>query len=297
MTGNDFKGNPTPVFVLDEDQNWPVERVLQAIAREMNQSETIFVKPAAARSRGTYDIRSFTPFAEEPFCGHGIVGAAIALEGRCDQGNLTFQTVGGIFVHAESLGRAETSSGKRTLGQVMTVKLRIPSVPVTEPLDHDLELRERMAKAIEIAPLQILALGRNSLMDLVVEVDSTVDFSADTIKIDAGALMKGSPPGTRSQIITSQGRRDGVDFLKRVFAYGSEDQATGSTHCVLAPYWGSKLGKSCMKAKQVSERTGEAEVESIVNDGGGHVGLTGSGVLIMEGRILVPRVARFDTKL
>lgn len=75
------------------------------------------------------------------------------------------------------------------------------------------------------------------------------------------------------------------------------DQATGSTHCVLAPYWSAKLGTSCMKVKQVSERTGEAEVESIVSDGGGYVSLMGSGVLVMEGKVLVPRVPRFDPKL
>lgn len=190
----------------------------------MNQSETIFVKRAGGgRSKGAYDIRSFTPFAEEPFCGHGIVGAVIALEGRtAARGKLMFRTVGGIIVHAERLGRAETVPGKRTLGQVMTVKLQIPSVPITEPLDHDFELRDRIAQAMQVPPSQISGLGRNSLKDLVIEVDSAVDFSADAKKIDAVALMKSSPPGTRSQIITSEGKREGVDFLKRVFAYGSE---------------------------------------------------------------------------
>lgn len=52
-----------------------------------------------------------------------------------------------------------------------------------------------------------------------------------------------------------------------------------------------------MKVKQVSERTGEAEVENIVIDGRGYVSLTGSGVMVMEGKILGPRVTRFDTKL
>jgi len=201
--------------------------------REMNQSETIFVKGAASgggRSEGTraetYDIRSFTPFAEEPFCGHGIVGAAIALyqygRNAVEKGKLTFRTVGGIIVQADRLWHPETGSGSKSLGQGMTVRLRVPSVPITESFDHDVELRQRLAQAIQISPFQIRGLGRNSLMDLVIEVDHAVDFSAKTKRIDAVALMKSSPPGTRSQIITSEGRREGVDFLKRVFAYGSE---------------------------------------------------------------------------
>lgn len=188
----------------------------------MNQSETIFVKQAGAGSRGTYDIRSFTPFAEEPFCGHGIAGAAIVLNGRCAKQKITFRTVDGITVHAERLGQAEMVSCESLLGQVMTVKLQVPSVPITECLDHEVDLRDRLAQAIQISPFQILSLGRNSLMDLVVEVDCTVDFSAGRMNVDAVALMRSSPPGTRSQIITSEGRREGVDFLKRVFAYGSE---------------------------------------------------------------------------
>jgi predicted PhzF superfamily epimerase YddE/YHI9 len=190
----------------------------------MDQSETIFVKPTGVRSRGTYDIRSFTPFAEEPFCGHGIAGAAIALRGKCDEQKLTFRTVDGITVHAERLGQAEIVSCKSLLGQVITVKLQIPSVPITESLDHEVGLRDKLAQAIHISPSQILGLGRNSLMDLVVEVDCAVDFSAARMKVDAVALMKSSPPGTRSQIITSEGRREGVDFVKRVFAYGSEGE-------------------------------------------------------------------------
>ena len=32
---------------------------------------------------------------------------------------------------------------------------------------------------------------------------------------------------------------------------------TGSAHCLLTPYWARKLGKSKLKAKQLSKRSGE----------------------------------------
>ena len=74
------------------------------------------------------------------------------------------------------------------------------------------------------------------------------------------------------------------------------DQATGSTYCVLIPYWSSKLGKSRMKVKQVSERTGEAQIDTTSGEGG-FVVLTGSGVKVMEGKILVPGSSRYEMKL
>jgi trans-2,3-dihydro-3-hydroxyanthranilate isomerase len=51
---------------------------MQAIAREFNLSETVFIlKPQAERN--TAAIRIFTPHAELPFAGHPTVGAAVVL--------------------------------------------------------------------------------------------------------------------------------------------------------------------------------------------------------------------------
>ena len=51
---------------------------MQAIAREFNLSETVFIlKPAAERN--TAAVRIFTPHQELPFAGHPTVGAAVAL--------------------------------------------------------------------------------------------------------------------------------------------------------------------------------------------------------------------------
>lgn len=51
---------------------------MQAIAREFNLSETVFIGPAAD-SRHSASVRIFTPANELPFAGHPTVGAAIAL--------------------------------------------------------------------------------------------------------------------------------------------------------------------------------------------------------------------------
>jgi trans-2,3-dihydro-3-hydroxyanthranilate isomerase len=52
---------------------------LQAIARELNFTETSFVY-AANRASSTARLRIFTPDAEVPYAGHPVVGTAFALE-------------------------------------------------------------------------------------------------------------------------------------------------------------------------------------------------------------------------
>ena len=202
----------------------------------MNQAETIFVRldpddDSDGESTG-YLIRSFTPYKEESFCGHGVVAAAHLLArsvGHSLKRVMRFRTVGGIIVDARLEG--DNAKNGFAYGEARTLKLEIPAQPVTEWFDEDLELRERIADSFGVEATQILALGRNALMDLVIELAGDVDFSAESMEIDAVALMDASPSGSRSQIITSRGDRYGIDFVKRVFAYGSEgkqDEARAS---------------------------------------------------------------------
>ena len=50
------------------------------------------------------------------------------------------------------------------------------------------------------------------------------------------------------------------DFVSRFFCPGEgvpEDPVTGSAHSMLIPWWGDKLGKTTMMARQVSARGGD----------------------------------------
>jgi predicted PhzF superfamily epimerase YddE/YHI9 len=60
-------------------------------------------------------------------------------------------------------------------------------------------------------------------------------------------------------IVTAPGDQD-YDFVSRFFAPEKgvpEDPVTGSAHCALAPYWAKRLGKTTLKARQVSPRGGD----------------------------------------
>ena len=57
----------------------------------------------------------------------------------------------------------------------------------------------------------------------------------------------------RATIITAPADEDGVDFVSRFFGSAAvgldEDPATGSAHCMLAPYWGERLVKKELVAR------------------------------------------------
>ena len=70
-----FGGNPLAVF---PDGRGLSTEVMQAIAREFNLSETVFVVPPSD-PKHTRALRIFTPVHELPFAGHPTIGAAFVL--------------------------------------------------------------------------------------------------------------------------------------------------------------------------------------------------------------------------
>jgi len=75
FTERRFEGNPLAV-VLDADGL--KSAAMQAIAREFNLSETVFVLPAENHAH-LAKLRIFTPSQELPFAGHPTVGTAVCL--------------------------------------------------------------------------------------------------------------------------------------------------------------------------------------------------------------------------
>lgn len=103
-----YAGNPAGVVLeadpLDEGQ-------MQAIAREVNASETVFILRANDLHRPT-QLRWFTPRAEVGFCGHATLAAAHALhEAGCldaalskSDAKIAFESAAGTLeLHPESI--------------------------------------------------------------------------------------------------------------------------------------------------------------------------------------------------
>ncbi|KAJ3387462.1 hypothetical protein HDU84_000782 [Entophlyctis sp. JEL0112] len=69
-------GNPLAVF---EDARAVSSSTMQALARQLNLSETTFLEPSSAAVGASMRVRIFTPGTELPFAGHPTLGSAFAV--------------------------------------------------------------------------------------------------------------------------------------------------------------------------------------------------------------------------
>lgn len=107
-----FEGNPLAVF---PDGRGLSDAQMQAIAREMNLSETTFIlprDPATEKDRGVR-VRIFTVAEELPFAGHPTLGTAFTLRGERSAGEVALElNVGKITVAFEQ------AAGDPVLGEM-----------------------------------------------------------------------------------------------------------------------------------------------------------------------------------
>jgi len=92
FTDTPLAGNQLAVFTDARDLD---ELTMQALAREMNFSETVFVLPPQAEGADVR-IRIFTPGAELPFAGHPTLGAAFVLGGPLQKVVIRLETRAGV---------------------------------------------------------------------------------------------------------------------------------------------------------------------------------------------------------
>lgn len=250
-----FGGNPAAVIVLEA---WPHDALLTAIAAEHNLSETAFIVPGAER----HELRWFTPSCEVELCGHGTLASAYVLL-ECMSGYtapLRFATR-----HAGELGVA------RRDGLLWLDFPRQPIEAATPP--------PALVRALGRAP-SAWRLGPNHLAVF----DNAQDVAA--LAPDLRALAAAAATDNRGLIATAPAA-DGVhDFVSRYFAphHGvDEDPVTGSAHCMLAPYWGARLGRDTLRARQISARGGTLACELH----GERVHLGGHAVRYAEGRLFL----------
>jgi len=245
-----FAGNPAAVCPLAE---WLPDATMQAIAAENNLSETAFY----CREPGGYRIRWFTPGVEVDLCGHATLASGYLLLTR-------------FMPDADAVSFASRSGPLRVVraGDLFTLDFPAqPAVPGALP--------EGLAGALSAAPSAGLKAGDR----LVAVYDSAAQIRA--LVPDMAAVARLAPAGVA---VTAPG--DDHDFVSRYFAPSKgipEDPVTGSTHTTLTPYWAARLGKTALRAAQLSARGGELQCALR----GDRVEISGHAVLYMEGRICI----------
>jgi trans-2,3-dihydro-3-hydroxyanthranilate isomerase len=103
FTSKRFAGNP--LAVVRDGEALDTE-AMQAIAREFNLPETVFLLPPADPAHKAR-LRIFTPGGELPFAGHPTVGTAVllGLEGDAAQDMVLAEKIGPVRCVVERLGR------------------------------------------------------------------------------------------------------------------------------------------------------------------------------------------------
>src|SRR4029077_18637629 len=131
-----FEGNSLAVV---PDARGLSDQLMQALAREMNLSETTFVlprDPAAERERGVR-VRIFTVQEELPFAGHPTLGTAFALRGSSGAGEVVLElNVGRVPV------RFEQETGQPVFGEMTQVDPKFGMIHDRETVVRATSLRD-----------------------------------------------------------------------------------------------------------------------------------------------------------
>lgn len=259
-----FRGNPAAVCLLPEERP---DEWLQAVAAEMNLSETAFL----VRRDDDFDLRWFTPEAEVDLCGHATLASAHALwesgEAAPDE-PIRFRTRSGLLTcqrgGADGPGEA---AGKEWIWMDFPAEPPEAVTPVPEALAVALGATIRHA-------------GRNRL-DFLVELGAEDEVRALRPDLDRLAEL-----GARGVIVTAAAEDGQHDFVSRYFAPGvgvPEDPVTGSAHCCLGPFWAARLGRDRLAGYQASRRGGTVRVVVA----GDRVKLGGRAVTVLTGELAV----------
>jgi PhzF family phenazine biosynthesis protein len=246
-----FTGNPAAVCVMRAARSaaWR-----QAVALEMNLSETAFLVPEGDAWR----LRWFTPAVEVALCGHATLASAHALweAGHAKEGStLQFETLSGRLTASRD-------------GEWITLDFPARIAEASAP-------PEGLVESIGADPVWV---GSNG-MDYLYEVES--ESAVRSVRPDLGKLLTVKARGV---IVTARSDDRAYHFVSRFFgpaAGVNEDPVTGSAHCCLAPHWGKRLGLTEMVGKRVSARSGVVKVRLA----GDRVLLGGKAVTTLRGEL------------
>ena len=241
FTDKIFGGNPAAVCVVEK---FPSDELMLNIAGENNLSETAFVM----RDGENFRLRWFTPAAEVDLCGHATLATGFVILTQYEKNlpAVTFETLSGKLIVTR----------RDNLFEMNFPAYTPKKIPVTA----------EMSAAVNANVLEAY-LARDLLM--VLENAATVEnLAPDQNKL---AALEGL-----TQAVTAAG--ENFDCVSRIFAPKlkiPEDPVTGSTHCLIAPYWSTRLGKTKIFARQASARGGILHCEVV----GERVNISGNAAL------------------
>lgn len=226
FTETRFGGNQLAVFT---DARGLSDAEMQALAAEMNYSETTFVLPPD-NPANTARVRIFTRTHEMPFAGHPNVGTAFVLarHGRDENGLLRFEEIAGLVEVRVTHAGEEVEAATIVAPQPLSTSIELPPEAIAACVGLDAAdivvtnhapLRASVGVFFVLAEITLEALAR-----------ATPDLAQFRSLRDA-------TPGLEGRFSLFVYARDGEAIRARMFApIGGtwEDPATGSASATVA---------------------------------------------------------------
>lgn len=247
FTNRRFGGNPLAVF---PDATELSAEDMQALAAEMNLSETTFVLPPSDRSN-TARVRIFNRTAEMPFAGHPNVGTAFVLASMRPE-------LGDILRFEEAAGLVEVRVQRDHDGAPIGAEIDAPQPLQTLGVVHPVDI----ARCVGVEASSVRS-------DTHPPLRATVGVEFVLAELEPSALSLAAPDlpafrrvardyGTPERLSVFIYSRDGDRIRARMFAPLSgtwEDPATGSANATLGALLLDRLGGSSatFEARQGAE--------------------------------------------
>jgi len=295
FTDRIFGGNPLAVF--PNGVGLGTER-MQAVAREFNLSETVFVFPPDNPAH-TRRLRIFTPGAELPFAGHPTVGTAHLLAAI---GEIPLEGAETRIVFEEGVGPVpvtiRASEGRPVSAQLSAARLPAFGPPAPSVAEIAEVLSLEAGDIVGAPPPAAVSCGVPFLFVMLANLDAlgrakTRRDAWERTLADywAPALFLLAPPEKGSS----------TSYRARMFAPAmgiDEDPATGAAATALAGYLAPLEDKDSGTLKWLVEQgveMGRPSLLSIEADlSGGHVAgirVSGRSVLVSQGEMNIPEGA------
>src|SRR6266404_5591496 len=229
FTQTALSGNPLAIF---PDGGELTDAEMQALAREMNLSETTFVfsRDAATEAREGKKVRIFTVEQELPFAGHPTLGTALYLyaseSNQKKAAEITLDLKAGK-IPVRFTANSEDAGRERVDGQVFgEMRQRDPEFGVTFS-------RAEVARVIGLAadeippewPIEIVSTGLPFAIVGIRNQETLTNLKFDNAQ--AADFLKNSE-AKFFYFVCPQRREGRFEARARMFSYGVEDPATGS---------------------------------------------------------------------
>lgn len=226
FTDRAFGGNPLAVFTEGRGIS---DAHMQAIARELNLSETTFVLPARD-PKTDYQVRIFTPTYELPMAGHPTVGTAFIL---AREGFVKPTGPETTVVFEEGIGPVPVSISWNE-GVPGFIEMRQPPPKFGPGFDDAKAVAEMLSleqsDILETGlPMEVVSCGVPFLFVPINSLDAVgrIRFRADVCE----RVLRGLGAGSGVFVFAKGGQFPGSDVHGRMFAPAlgvNEDPATGS---------------------------------------------------------------------